>query len=214
MAMLEALAPGILLGLALSVYPGSAYARLRRNAGASALRTTLAAVWPLLLLDLSGILACRLVLVAWRPSGSLGALLTAPLLVYLLWRGWHLVETPASRLFVTSEVPSRVPGARELLLRPLRRPRRLLLRVAVSFPAALLLSARDDGVLAGFLGGWALGYAGAHLFLLLRGRGVRPGEPYVVRPDLGRVALGLAGLTFFGGAFFIVIATGMQALEA
>ena len=142
-------------------------------------------------------------LAIWTPSGPIeeGALL-APLITFLLARGWRLVETPGTRF--VAQTPA--PEARDVLMKPLRRPWLLVVRLVVSFPAAWLVSRGGPGVIAAFVGGYVFVGLGLPIFLLWILARRRAPRPYVLMPETARVVMASGALVLFIGAFGIVAA--------
>lgn len=207
MSPIPTLIIGACIGFALAARPGDAYRRVIARTDLGRWRGGLAAAWPGIVVDVLGFAVAGVGLAFWTPEGPIEeGILLAPLITFLLARGWRLVETPGTRFVEDADAPS----GRDVLMKPLRRPWLLALRLVVSFPAAWLIGQGGAGVIAAFVGGYVfvgLGLPVLLLWLLTRRRSPRP---YVLMPETARVVMASAALVLFVGAFGIVAAMVLQ----
>ena len=203
MSHIPTLIIGACIGFALAARPGDAYRRLIARTDLGHWRGGVIAAWPGVTVDVLGFAIASVGLLLWSPRGPIEeGLLLAPLITYLLARGWRLAETPGTGFVQETESPE----AGDVLLKPLRRPWLLALRLIVSFPAAWLVSLGGPGVMAAFAAGYVivgLGLPVLQAWLLTRRRAPRP---YVLMPETARVVMASAALVLFVGAFGIVAA--------
>lgn len=196
---------GALAGSVMALPRGDGYDRVCAAAPGSAWRVGAHAAWPMALRDLAGLLLVLPFVLLWpSPSLAFEAWLTLPLLVWLLTRGWILVETPPARIYL-SEDPVRATSSAEVIGGSLTRPGPLLLRLVVSWPLVGILVRGPGYALPLFCVTAAAGFFGLHVLFAssLRRRRAGSGRPYLVRPDVARPLLGGAGLVCFGAAFSV-----------
>ena len=203
---------GGLLGFAWAFRPSDAYARVvgaapkLRRTWKSALSIGANAMWPDFVVVTVGTLLARAALLVWSPADAVSeSLLVAPLVAFLLWGGWRMVQTRASEAFLQDAAPA-PRSARALLLRHVRAPWWLILGTALALPLVHLMARFGEHLVPLFLAGFAVTSLSLHVGLahsLARRRGLRP---YVLLPTSARILVSGGGLMLFAIAFWLVAA--------
>lgn len=205
MTLVPTLIAGALCAFALSARPSPAYRRVVARRAGSPWRTGLTAAWPGLALDVGGLGLAALGLLLWQPETlTEEAILVAPLVLFLLIRGWKQVETPGTSF--VHDLPDDGPPAPEVLKKPFKSPWRLAVRLAVSAPAAWSVGKGGALALTLFIASYALVSVGMPVLVAWTLARRRAPRPYVVMPETARMVMATAALVLFVSAFGIIAA--------